>query len=51
MQPSVVPAKRALARAEPGPYRVIYQEDTSAEAVLKHVGLWLWVPAFAGTTR
>jgi len=49
---AVVPDKRArgaqatLGRAQlRDPYRVISQWANVADAVLKHDGLWLWVPA------
>ncbi len=33
------------------PYAVPYEKGTAVAASLHHERLWLWVPAFAGTTR
>jgi hypothetical protein len=44
---AVVPAKRSASRDS---YRVIYRGGTVADIFCNNEGLWLWVPAFAGTT-
>jgi hypothetical protein len=49
---TVVPDKRATSARDPGPinHRIELSEDAGATARSNDTHLWLWVPAFAGTT-
>lgn len=49
--PHVVPAECAIAHGRTDPYRVIYRLGKVADTVCRNDGRWLWVPAFAETTK
>jgi hypothetical protein len=44
----ISPVVPALSR---DPYRVIYRSGDVADGFANNDGRWLWVPAFAGTTK